>query len=119
MSSRQLVICTLDPGGTSPRLLAQISHTASVNLGTHQYASLPTAEILAMQVLGTVSPTVKGARFPVHFSAPRQMDMLGRDMQETVVSLAAVAPVTLRICYIEDRPSVYPQSCEEKKAHCH
>jgi len=97
MSSRQHVICALDPWGTPPRLRAQISHTASINLGTHQYASLPTVEILTAQVLGTVSPTAIGASLPVHISAPHQLDMLGRDMQETVVSSVAIAPITLRV----------------------
>ena len=97
MSSRQHVICALDPWGTPPRLHVQISLTELVNCGTHQYASLPTAEILGAQVSGTVSPTRKCARLPVHISAPCQLDMLGRDMEETVVSLAAVAPVTLKV----------------------
>ena len=44
-----------------------------------------------------VSPTVKGARLPIHISPLCQLNMLGKDMQETVANLAAVAPVTLRV----------------------
>jgi len=58
---------------------------------------LHTVETLVAQVLGMVSPTVKGARLPIHISTLRQLDMLGKDMQETVANLAAVAPVTLRV----------------------
>jgi len=70
---------------------------------------LPTAEILAAQVLGMVSTTAKGARLPVHNSTPHQLDMLGRDMQETVVSFATVAPVTLRV------DPVYPPKVTRKR----